>query len=147
MIHAAWRFAVVLAAVPVAVPATLLWAHMHAPPPPERGSVDGYAYQTGRQASWLDLARHRDGYDLRIRFSEGWRQAQLGDVKLDIFDASGKDVFTLRDAGPNTDVQLPAGSYRILAQAGRNAITGSAVLAPGRTVRVRMHWAHEPVAG
>jgi hypothetical protein len=118
-------------------------------PAPMRGTMDGHAYQTGGfdELSRADMQRHRDAYDAQLTLSEGWLRQSVRQAKVDIFDSSGKDVFSLADAGPRTDVQLPPGRYRVLAQAGGKTVAGKLDVKAGGTAHARLHWVHNPVLG
>ncbi|KAF1038580.1 MAG: hypothetical protein GAK35_03762 [Herbaspirillum frisingense] len=53
-------------------------------------------------------------YNLHLLFSQN-NGEYISDVKLEISDAKGATVFTLPSAGPMTNVQLPAGKYKVKA--------------------------------
>ena len=118
-------------------------------PLPMRGTIDGHAYQTGGgdKASRVEMQRHHAAYDARLTLSEGWLRRPVRSAKVDIFDTSGKDVFSLANAGPRTEVQLPPGRYRVLAEAGGRTSTAKLNVQPRRMAQARLHWSHDPVAG
>lgn len=65
-----------------------------------------------------DQARLKDAakdYNLHLLFSETKEGAYISNVNLKITDAHGKEAFVLPNAGPMTNVKLPAGQYRIAA--------------------------------
>lgn len=107
-----------------------------------RGQVWGHAYQNGGigQEQVADITRHQQPYDLRLQFSEGPHNAYVADVKLRIVDARGAPVFGLGAAGPLTDVRLPAGHYRVIADFGGMECTGSVEVDPARVARLNLHW-------
>jgi hypothetical protein len=78
--------------------------------------------------------------ELRVAFSEGRHHAAVHDVKLDIFNKAGKDVFSLANAGPRADVRLPPGHYRVVAQADGMKRSSRVDIRPGHVARVNMHW-------
>ena len=113
-----------------------------------RGSVDGHAYRNGGvgDAEAAQMHRHTSDYSLLVGFSEGRHNAYLASVKLDVYDTAGKDVFSLRDAGPLVDVQLPAGRYRVVARAGGVARSAHVDVKRGEPARLYLHWAKDPAA-
>lgn len=115
----------------------------------DRGTVNGHAYQDGGigKDQRARMAREAQRYDLHLFFSEGPRHAALSDVKLDIFDPSGRDVFSLADAGPRTDVQLPPGRYRVVASAGGIERSTRVDVAAGKVTSADVHWANDPARG
>ena len=60
--------------------------------------------------------------------------------KLDVYDNARKDVFSLADARARTDVQLPPGRYRVVAQAGGIERSKQVALKPGSARQVSLHW-------
>ncbi|KQV78900.1 hypothetical protein [Rhizobacter sp. Root1221] len=107
-----------------------------------RGSVAHHAYQNGgaSQSQVSDLRHHMEPYDLHLAFSEGKHNAYAADVKLRITDARGREVFGLKDAGPLTDVNLPAGRYRVMAEFGGVRRGGSVDVKPGQPASLYLHW-------
>ena len=107
-----------------------------------RDHVAGHAYQNGGigKAEVTEMQRHMAPYNLRISFSEGRHNAFAADVKLRITDATGKRVFGLGHAGPLTDVSLPAGHYRVLADLGGVKRVASVDLKPGQPASLALHW-------
>lgn len=116
-------------------------------PDPVRGTVAGHVYQNGGddRAGWAEMVRNEGAYDLRITFSEGIRHAAVANASLEIVDALDRPVFSLAHAGPRTDVQLPPGQYRVMAEADGKSVTAKADLRPGHPAYVRLHWLHEPL--
>lgn len=115
-------------------------------PPMEivRSVQHGHAYQNGGigKDEVQDMDQHLKRYNLRMSFSEGKSDAFVTGVRLRIVDAaSGKRVFDLGDAGPMTDVALPAGQYRVEARFGKVARTGTATVAKdGAPATLNLHW-------
>lgn len=107
-----------------------------------RAHRDGHAYQNGGigQEQVARMQRHMQPYDLQLTFSEGKHNAYVADVKLSIFDAEGKRVFALREAGPLTDVALPAGHYRVVADFAGIKRDGSVDVRPGQASKLNLHW-------
>ena len=107
-----------------------------------RGDVAGHAYQNGGigKDELAEMQRHRAPYDLHITFSEGRHNAYAADVKLRILDAPGHRVFRLGHAGPLTDVNLPPGHYRVLANLDGVQRVAQVDLKPGQSANVALHW-------
>ncbi len=108
-----------------------------------------HAYQTGGvgHEEAAEMARHMKDYNLHLTFSEGRHNAYLADVKVDIYNAAGKDVFSLKDAGPLTGVNLPAGHYRVVAEAGGITRSRSVDLKHGHPADLYLHWPKDPAIG
>jgi len=107
-----------------------------------RSSVSGYAYQNGGvgQDEVLDMQHHMKPYDLHVAFTQGLHDAYAADVKLHITDEAGGRVFDLKDAGPLTDVNLPAGHYRVVGQLGRVTQFAHVTVNPQPPVSLILHW-------
>jgi hypothetical protein len=112
-----------------------------------RGSVNHHAYQNGgaSKEQVADMTHHMKPYDLRLTFSEGKHNAYVADVKLHIIDAAGKKVFALESAGPMTDVKLPAGQYRVVADFGGVKRSGSVDVKPGEPASFYLHWPKDEI--
>ena len=107
-----------------------------------RARIAGHAYQNGgvSKEQVAEMDKHMKPYDLHITFSEGKHNAYAADVKLRITDAAGKRVFGLRDAGPLTDVNLPTGHYRVVADFGGVKRGGSVDVKQGEPTNLYLHW-------
>jgi hypothetical protein len=112
-----------------------------------RSQVAGHPYQNGGvgKDEVADMQRHIQPYDLRIAFSEGRHNAYAADVKLRITDGQGRRVFELRDAGPMTDVNLPGGHYRVVAEFGGVKRVTTVDVTPGHPAELFLHWAKDAV--
>lgn len=107
-----------------------------------RGTLDGHAYQNGgigkEQAA--DLERRITPYDLRLTFSAGKHNAYATGLEVKISNAVGRKVFSLDDAGPLTDVNLPTGHYRVVADFGGIKRSGSIEVRKGEPANLYLHW-------
>ena len=112
-----------------------------------RDRIAGHAYQNGGagEAQVADMRHHMTNYNLHLAFSEGRHNAYAADVKLRITDARGRQVFGLEDAGPLTDVNLPAGRYRVVAEFGGIRRGGDVDVKPGAPARLFLHWPKDAV--
>lgn len=107
-----------------------------------RGVVDGHPYETAglHRQDVSALGRDQKNYDLRMSFTEGWRHARLNNVKVDVYDGAHKEIFSLADARARTNVQLPPGHYRIVANASGIQRSKQVDVKPGASAHVSMHW-------
>ena len=107
-----------------------------------RGTHDGHRYQNGgiSKEQVADLRHHMNPYDLHLTFSEGRHNAYVAGLELSITNEKGERVFDLQDAGPLTDVNLPAGHYRVVADFGGVKRSGSVDVKPGEPTDLYLHW-------
>jgi hypothetical protein len=107
-----------------------------------RAVQHGHAYQNGGigrdEVVAMDHSLQR--YSLRMTFSEGRENAFATGIDLKVFDSAGQRVFGLHDAGPITDVALPAGSYRVEARFGGVERSGTVVVKAGEPASLALHW-------
>ena len=90
---------------------------------PEAVSTNGVLYMTGgigqdEAKAFLSLAPR---YSLRMMFTSA-SGSYLADVDVRIVNAYGKPVLDMRTDGPFLYIMLPAGRYRIVANAGRSDV-------------------------
>lgn len=107
-----------------------------------RSMENGQAFQNGG-VSKEQVARmnhHMAPYDLRLTFSEGRHNDYAAGLQVKITDAAGHKVFAYDDAGPLTDIKLPAGHYRVEARFGGVARGGSVDVKPGKHAFLYLHW-------
>jgi hypothetical protein len=107
-----------------------------------QGRVAGHPYQNGGASheQVLQIEHHQAPYDLRLTFSAGHHDEYITGLKLRIVDAQGHRVFGLDHAGPLTDVALPAGHYRVLADFGGVQRGGVVDVKPGQPANLYLHW-------
>lgn len=84
---------------------------------PQPQTLNGTTYVNGgigkeEKAAMRGMAGE---YPLRITFSQRDSGELLANVPITIFDAQGKSVFELSDAGPMLFVKLPQGKYQVRA--------------------------------
>jgi hypothetical protein len=110
-----------------------------------RATIDGHACQTGGYGveQVATMKRDQGSYNLRMTFSEGEHDQFVAALKLRIKDAAGNQVFAYDDAGPLTDVDLPAGSYRVVAEYGGVQRSGNVHIGPGAHADLNLHWPAE----
>lgn len=80
-------------------------------------SAQGIPYITGGiSADEVDAIRpYISQFNLRVIFSEGTSGRSITDVNVNLYDTEGKLVFRLAGAQPQLLIQIPAGTYTILA--------------------------------
>lgn len=111
---------------------------------PQRNQASGN-YQNGgigqEQVERMD--QNMKAYDLRLTFSEGPTNAYITGLQLNIYNAKGEEVFALSNAGPLTDVKLPAGQYRVVADFGGVQRSGNVNVLPGKHANLNLHWPND----
>lgn len=110
------------------------------------GTVDGHSYRNGGidKEQVADMARNLKAYDLQLSLSGGKHNADATGVKVTITGAMGQKVFSLDDAGPLTDVDLPAGHYHVIADFGRVKRLGSVDVEKGELATLHLHGPNDP---
>jgi hypothetical protein len=110
-----------------------------------RTTIDGHACQTGGygKGQVASMKRDQGSYDLRMTFSEGKLGQYVAGLKLQIKDTAGNQVFAYDDAGPLTDVDLPAGRYRVVAEYDGVQRSSSVSIKPGGHADLHLNWPAE----
>lgn len=102
-------------------------------------------YQNGgigkEQVDRMD--QNMKAYNLRLTFSEGPTNAYITGLQLNIYNAKGEEVFALPNAGPLTDVKLPAGHYRVVADFGGVQRSGNVDVLSGKHANLNLHWSKD----
>lgn len=98
---------------------------------------NGITFLTGgigvAERAWL-ATQGRD-YSLRIEMATAGRGAYVGGVLVRILDAQGKPVLEAMSDGPLMYVRLPAGRYRLEAEAEGQTRSGTVSVIEGRQAR------------
>lgn len=130
------------AAAFVALSASALPAIDHPSVAIEHATQNGHAYQNGgvTRGDVATMEHRIKPYNLRMMFSEGRFNDFVTGLQLTITRDKGNEVFALDDAGPLTDVALPAGTYRVTADFGGVKRSGTVVLKPGEPAALNLHW-------
>jgi hypothetical protein len=95
------------------------------------------AYRTGMAA--IDSTQAPERYDLELTLTAGPHHAAAKGVKVTISGTGGDTLLSLDDAGAVTDVALPSGHYRVLADFGRIKHLGSVDVEPGELATLHLH--------
>ena len=88
-----------------------------AAPPQIRISAGGFNYMTGGigHDEVLEMRPYAKRFTLNLLFSEGAIGRSATDINVNIYNEQDKMVFRVRGAKPVLYVNLPAGTYTILA--------------------------------
>jgi hypothetical protein len=89
------------------------------------------------------MERESRPYNLRMAFSEGRHNEFIAGAHLHITDTKGREVLKLADAGPITDVKLPAGRYRVDVTYEGHTRTSQVMLKDHQPLQLDLHWAGE----
>ena len=102
---------------------------------------EGIQYANGGigQEEADSLSQMAKDYSLNLVFSQG-SGGKIIDVDVIIYDAQGKPVFTLANAGPQLLVNLPAGKYRIMANYKGVKQSNTITLDGKKSNRVILNW-------
>ncbi|HMN56726.1 MAG TPA: hypothetical protein PKE15_05740 [Ottowia sp.] len=103
--------------------------------------VPGTTYLNGGVGQLSEERMHKDArhWPLRMTFSDKTSNEFVADVKLKVFDHSGRAVLRLKDAGPMTYVQLPQGDYRVTADYRGDTLTREIHIGP-KGMDANFHW-------
>jgi hypothetical protein len=115
-------------------------AQAQAQPLPQREGPVSYLNGGVGITERAQMDRAAGRYNLRLRFSERRDNELIVGVHLAVLDPAGHQVFTLANAGPLTDLRLPAGRYRVVATAGQRSEAQTVVLQQGRPQDLGFHW-------
>jgi hypothetical protein len=108
----------------------------------EKATQNGHAYQNGgvTRDDVAKMEHQMKPYNVRLMFSEGKFNDYVTGLQLKITRDKGQQVFALNDAGPLTDVALPAGTYHVTADFGGVKRSGTVVVKPGESAMLNLHW-------
>ena len=103
--------------------------------------VPGTTYLNGGVGQASEERMHKDAHHwpLRMTFSTKSSNEFVADVKLKVFDHSGRAVLRLKDAGPMTYVQLPQGDYHVTAAYKGDTLTRNIHIGP-KGMDANFHW-------
>jgi len=85
-------------------------------------------------------------FNLRLLFAEKGSGSYVAGVKVRLDDKSGKAILTLDAAGPIVLAKLPAGSYRVSAEANGKTSMKAFTVQPGRQTELNFYWPAEGAA-
>ncbi len=110
-----------------------------APPPRREGNIEYRTGGVGKEERDALLLAARE-YPLKLVFA-GRRQADfVAEVKVQIFDSSGRPVLDANDAGPLFFADLPPGQYRVVASLRGQTFEQKATVSAGKQTQLSFFW-------
>jgi len=108
---------VAISSIAIILFALSLSATAQAAPPPIRISAGGLNYMSGGigHDEVLEMRPFAKKFTLNLLFSEGARGRSVTDVNVNIYNEQDEMVFRVRGSKPLLYINLPAGTYTILA--------------------------------
>lgn len=108
-------------------------------------STDGIQYMTGGVGhdEVLAMRAHAKNFSLNLLFSEGAAGQAVTDVNVNIYDENTKLVFRVTHAKPLLYVNLPTGTYTILANYQGNKLRHKLSITEGKPSKVILNWKNE----
>lgn len=85
-------------------------------------------------------------FNLRLLFAEKGSGSYVAGVKVRLDDKSGKAILTLDATGPIVLAKLPAGSYRVSAEANGKTSVKAFTVQPSRQTELNFYWPAEGAA-
>ncbi|WP_434628060.1 carboxypeptidase regulatory-like domain-containing protein [Pseudomonas sp. Z6-14] len=80
------------------------------------------------------------GYNLNMTFAIGPEGKYVPDVEVTVQSSTGQTLLTLSDAGPLVYVQLPPGSYSVIATRNGEERRDTAKVGSGAARKLVFHW-------
>jgi hypothetical protein len=110
--------------------------------PKVRNSAQGIAYITAGigEEEIAVMQRQAKNFTLNLLFSEGAVGRWASNVNVNIYDETSKLVFRVVGAQPLLYVNLPAGTYTILANNDGNKLRHKVTLESGTNQKVILNW-------
>ncbi len=107
-----------------------------------RKSAHGYQYVTAGigEEEAAQMKRVAKNYTLNLLFSEGVVGRWVTDVNVNIYDEASNLMFRIVGAKPVLYVNLPAGTYTILANNNGNKLRHKVTLVDGVNQKVILNW-------
>jgi hypothetical protein len=107
-----------------------------------RNSAHGYKYVTAGigEEEAAQMKRIAKNYTLNLLFSEGVVGRWATDVNVNIYDEASNLMFRIVGAKPVLYVNLPAGTYTILASNNGNKLRHKVTLLEGENQKVVLNW-------
>ncbi len=107
-----------------------------------RNSAQGYQYVTAGigEEEAVQMKRIAKNYTLNLLFSEGVVGRWAMDVNVNIYDEASSLMFRIVGAKPVLYVNLPVGTYTILANNNGNKLRHKVTLEEGANQKVVLNW-------
>lgn len=124
---------------------TVYWSNLHAENSAVLTSADGIAYMTGGVGhdEVLAMRQHAKKFSLNLLFSEGAAGQAVTDVNVNIYDENSTLVFRLKGSKPLLYVNLPTGSYTILANNNGIKLRHKINITESTNQKVILNWKNE----
>jgi len=111
---------------------------------PQPRTENGIAYMSGgigetEAAAMKEEAKH---YSLSMVFSADKDNEYLADIRVTIKDKAGKEVLNTVSDGPIMLVKLPAGKYRVAADAKGKTLHRTVRVSATGERQLNFHWPH-----
>jgi len=117
-------------------------------PKPAPVKENGVTYMSGGigDSEAKEMKSASKNYDLKLTFVTKEQGAYLSDVKVDIQDAKGNNMVSTVSQGPIFLANLPAGKYRVTAEAEGKAFTKQIHVNGRQQVQTAFQWPQKLVA-
>ncbi len=114
----------------------------HAAGAETRISKNGIAYMTGGigEEETLAMRPYAKKFTLNLLFSEGKAGQSVTDVNVNIYNEQSELVFRVKGAKPMLYVNLPAGTYTIVANNNGEKLRHKMTIAENTPQRVILNW-------
>jgi hypothetical protein len=108
-------------------------------------SKNGIQYITGGVGhdEVLSMRTHAKNFSLNLMFSEGLAGQAVTDVNVNIYDENSTLVFRVKGAKPLLYVNLPTGTYTILANNSGAKLRHKINITEGSSQKVILNWKNE----
>jgi len=105
----------------------------------------GIAYMTGGvgHEEVIAMRQHAKKFSLNLLFSEGLAGQAVTDVNVNVYDENSTLVFRLIGAKPLLYVNLPTGTYTILANHQGTKLRHKLSITEGKPSKVILNWKNE----
>lgn len=112
-----------------------------------RSTKNGINYMTGGigDEDTQTMRRHAKEFTLNLVFSEGETGQSVTEVNVNIYNEQSELVFRIKGAKPLLHVNLPAGTYTILATNNGEKLRHKLSISENTHQRVILNWKNEEV--
>lgn len=115
------------------------------PPQPQTQNGITFVYGgVGKQQEDQMRVESRTGYNLQLVFATEKSGQYKANVDVTVLDAKGEKLVAVKSVGPGFYAKLPAGHYKVLAEANGTQQHKSFVVTEHNLVRYVLYWAAEP---
>lgn len=120
----------------------IIACHSQAEPLKTRTTAKGVLFMTGGigEEQKAEMKAHAKQFNLHLLFSEGTSGRAVTDLNVDIYSETDEQVFRVVNAKPLLYVQLPAGTYTILANNAGQRLRHKFTLVEGEPQKIILNW-------